>query len=450
MKGARSLVRADSKALDGKTRRAFRFQERTLSNGLRVLLVPRPGLHQAAVSMFLRTGARYEAKADNGLSHFLEHMLFRGSGPLKTAHEVALAFERLGETLYAATATDHGLMSVALPAESLPSAIGLLGQVVKKPVFSAIEVERRIVHEEILEDLDDDGRPIDADNIARELLFGDHPLGRPITGPPEHLAGFDIARLRSHLKRHYTANNAVVAVSGAFDEDTIVDALEEAFGSLAKGKRLAPEPAPAIDPKARPRVSFVESDGSQTDLRVAFRAPGDHHPREAATEMLLRVLDDGMSTRLYERICDRLGLCYTVSAGFEAFEDSGVFDLAAETQHGRVAEVTEQMLEVCADMAAHGPTQAELDKAKARAAWGIRALLDSPGDLADFYGLAALAEVARTPADRADQLLAITREDVRAAAEEVFHPSHLVAVAVGLLPKKIERTWEKLVTSFGK
>jgi predicted Zn-dependent peptidase len=444
------VPRSLSPSLDSKSRRAFRFEERTLGNGLRVLLIPRPGLHQAAVSMFLRTGSRYESKADNGLSHFLEHMLVRGSGPLKTAHEVALAFERLGETLYAATATDHGLMSVALPAESLPTAIGLLGQVVKKPVFSAIEVERRIVHEEILEDLDDDGRDINADNIARALLFGDHPLGRPITGPPEHLEGFDVARLRGHLKRHYTANNAVVAVSGAFDERTILDALEGAFGSLAKGKRLVPEAAPAVEVGARPRVSFVESDGSQTDLRVAFRAPGDHHPREAATEMLLRVLDDGMSTRLYERICDRLGLCYTVSAGFEAYEDAGVFDFAAETQHGRVTEVTEQMLNVCAELAAHGPTAAELDKAKSRAAWGIRALLDSPGDLADFYGLATLAEVARTPAERADQLLSVSAEEVRAAAEEVFQPSQLAAVAVGLLPKKVERSWEKLVGSFGR
>jgi predicted Zn-dependent peptidase len=439
-----------SLSLDTKTRRAFRFDERTLSNGLRVLLIPRPGLHQAAVSLFLRTGSRYESKIDNGLSHFLEHMLFRGSGALKTAHDVALAFERLGETLYAATATDHGLMSVALPAESLAPAIELLGQVVKKPVFSAIEVERRIVHEEILEDLDDDGRDIDADNIARALLFGDHPLGRPITGPPHHLEAFDIPRLRGHLKRHYTANNAVVAVSGAFDEAAILSSLEAAFGSLPKGKRLVPEAAPSVAADARPRVSFVESDGSQTDLRVAFRAPGDHHPREAATEMLLRVLDDGMSTRLYERICDRLGLCYTVSAGFEAYEDSGVFDFAAETQHGRVTEVTEQMLTVCAELVAHGPTASELDKAKSRAAWGIRALLDSPGDLADFYGLATLAEVARTPAERADQLLSVTAEDVRAAAEDLFQPAHLVAVAVGLLPKKVERSWEKLVTSFGR
>ena len=169
-------------------------------------------LHQAAVSLFLRTGSRYESQADNGLSHFLENMLFRGSGKLGTAHEVALAFERLGESLYAATATDHGLMSVALPPETLAPAIRLLGDVVRKPVFSAIEVERRIVHEEILEDLDDDGRDIDADNITRALMFGEHPLGRPITGPPEHLEAFDVPRLRTHLPIQLHQTNRIVFV----------------------------------------------------------------------------------------------------------------------------------------------------------------------------------------------------------------------------------------------
>lgn len=438
-------------ALDATTRRAFRHEARVLSNGLRVLLIPRPRLHQAAVSLFLRTGSRYESQADNGLSHFLEHMLFRGSGKLGTAHEVALAFERLGESLYAATATDHGLMSVALPPETLAPAIRLLGDVVRKPVFSAIEVERRIVHEEILEDLDDDGRDIDADNITRGLMFGEHPLGRPITGPPEHLEAFDVPRLRTHLKRHYTANNAVVAVSGAFDEAAILSALEDAFGSLPRGRRFVPEAAPpSAAPGTSPRVAFVQSDGSQTDLRIAFRGPGDHDRHEPATEMLLRVLDDGMSTRLYERICDRLGLCYTVSAAFEAYEDAGVFDLAAETQHVRAAEVTTQMLSVCADLAATGPTEEELDKARARAAWGMRTLLDSPGDLADFYGLATLADVARTPVDRAEELLSVTAAQVREAAEALFRPEHLVGVAVGLLPRKEERRWEKVVSSFGR
>ena len=438
-----------SASLDAKTRRAFRHEERTLSNGLPVLLVPRPRLHQAAVSLFLRTGSRYETAPDNGLSHFLEHMLFRGSGRLGSAHEVALAFERLGESLYAATATDHGIMSVAPPPERLSQAIELLGEVVRKPRFSAIEVERRIVCEEILEDLDDDGRDIDADNITRALLFGKHPLGRPITGPKEHLEAFDLPRLEAHLARHYTANNAVVAVAGAFDEVTILDALETAFGGLRKGKRLVPEKAPSARAETSPRLSFVESDGSQTDLRVAFRGPGDHDADEPATEMLLRVLDDGMSTRLYERICDRLGLCYTVNAAFEAYEDCGVFDIAAETQHARAVEVTEQMLSACADLAAHGPSEEELEKARYRAAWGVRSLLDSPGDLADFYGLAALADVARTPVDRIEELLAVTTEEVRRAAEKLFRPANLVAVAVGLLPRKEERRWEKVVTGFG-
>jgi predicted Zn-dependent peptidase len=427
---------------------AFRAVEHRLSNGLRAVLVPRPGLHQASVALFLRVGSRFETSKTNGVSHFLEHMLYRGTPALPNAHAQALAFEGLGGTLYAATAADHGLMTLTLPPETLLEALPLLGDVVQRPLFSSIEVERRIVHEEILEDLDDDGRQVGADNLVRGLLYDDHPLGFPITGSLATLASFDEPSLRAHHARHYVATNAVLAVAGALPEG-LVPALERALGPLPAGAR-APATPPPPPPAGRPgRFRYVESDGSQTDLRVAFRAVGEHDRREPAAEVLLRLVDDGMSTRLYERLCDDKGLCYDVSASYEAYEDDGVFDLAAETQHARAPEVMRELLALCAQLAEHGPTDAELDKVRKRAAWGTRAMLDDAEALASFYGLARLAGIAPDPAARCDELLAVTRDEVRAVAEHVFRPERLAAVAVGVLNKADRARVERAVRTFG-
>lgn len=425
---------------------AFRAVEHQLSNGLRVVLVPRPALHQASLALFLRVGSRFERAETNGVSHFLEHMLYRGTRSRPSAHAQALAFEGLGGTLYAATAADHGLMTLTLPPETLLEALPLLGEVMQEPLFSSIEVERRIVHEEILEDLDDDGRQVGADNLVRELLYADHPLGFPITGSLATLASFDVPALRAHHALHYRAGNAVLAVAGALPEG-LLPALERALGPVPGGGPVAS--APPAAPSGRPRFRYVESDGSQTDLRVAFRAVGERDAREPAAEVLLRVVDDGMSTRLYERLCDDKGLCYDVSASFEAYEDDGVFDLAAETQHARVPEVLRELLGLCAELAAEGPTDAELDKVRKRASWGTRAMLDDAESLASFYGLSRLAGVAPDPATRCEQILAVTREQVRAVAEQVFRPERLAAVAVGVLGKAERTRLERVVRSFG-
>jgi predicted Zn-dependent peptidase len=425
---------------------ALAAHEHTLANGLPVVLVPMPGVHRAVASLYLRVGSRFEGPEDNGISHFLEHMVFRGTSSLASAHDQALAFERLGATLYAATHVDHGLMSVSVPPANLARVLELLSEVTIAPRFSDIEVERGIVREEILEDLDDDGRDVDADNLARALLYDTHPLGYTITGGLTVLDRFDEAMLRRHHARHYTAANAVLCVAGRFSPDDVAKTIEQSFAALPRGARATVAQAPEL--AKRSRFSFVENTSSQTDLRVAFRAVGEHDPREPAVEMVMRVLDDGMSTRLYERVCDRLGLCYDVSGMFEVYEDDGVLDVAAGAQHERAVVVAKEIFALLHDLAAEGPSDEELAKARDRHLWSVEAMLDDAEAVASFHGLAALAGIARTPAARHAELAAVTREDVRAAAELLFRPERLGVVAVGLLSEADEKRLEKAVRGF--
>jgi predicted Zn-dependent peptidase len=398
------------------------------------------------MTMLFRVGSRYETAHDNGVSHFLEHMLYRGSPSLKTAHDQAVAFEGLGASLYAATQADYGTMNVTMPPDSLPRATALFAEVVQDPRFSAIEIERGIVREEILEDLDDEGRQIDADNLVRGLVYGDHPLGFTITGTLEHLARFDRAMLRRHHARHYAAENAVLCFAGAVKPDACFRLARTHFGRMQRGQRVGAKP-PTFAQK-KPRVRHVPNVSSQTTLRLAFRAVADRDPREPALEMLLRVLDDGMSTRLYERICDNKGLCYDVGALYESYEDDGVFDVAAEVQHERVTEVAEEIFTVLKELSEDGPTAAELERAKARQLWQTKAMLDDSEALAGFYALAALSRLAPTPGDRQAELAAVTADQVRDVADTVFRPERLSLVSVGSLSEEEQAALVGIVKRF--
>ncbi len=419
------------------------FRATTLDNGLRVVVAPQPQLSRAHVALYVRIGSRFETARTNGVSHFLEHMLYRGTPRLRNAHEVNLAFESLGGYLYAATQTDFGVFSVTLPAESIAPATALFAEVLRSPTFADIEIEKEIVCEEILEDLDDEGRQVDPDNLSRELIYPAHPLGFTITGDAQRVRSFDPPLLRAHHLRHYTAVSSVLAFSGAV---TVEDALALATRHFAD--MPAGEPIVAEAPKhtqRKPRLRVVENVSSQTELRVCFRAVSERSPERAAMDMLMRVLDDGMSTRLYHRICDDKGLCYDVSASFDGYEDDGILDFAAGCQHGRTPLVTREVLGLLEELGKAGPSEEELEKARRRNAWEVRSMFDSPEDLAGFYAGGLLFDRFETPEGRLAENAAVRAEDVRTIAEVVAQPERLNVLAVGLLEKDDEKRLEDVV-----
>lgn len=407
------------------------YKSTTLGNGLRVIACPQPQLHRAHVALYVRVGSRFEDEKTNGLSHFLEHMIYRGTARLPSAHQVNLAFERLGGYLYAATQTDFGVFSVTLPPESLDAASSLFAEVFRAPSFFDIELEKGIVSEEILEDLDDEGRQVDADNVSRALIYPTHPLGYTITGDEARVRSFTEPMLFAHHAKHYNAANSVLAFSGAIDADEVLAMAARHFEGLARG-----EAVPLVSPthaQKKARLKILENVSSQTELRVCLRAVGELDPRRPAVDMLMRIIDDGMSTRLYHRICDDKGLCYDVSAGYDGYEDDGVIDFAAGVQHQRVSIVAKEILGLMEDLAKDGPDADELEKARNRHAWDMRAMRDSAEEMAGFYGGGLLFGRFETADERRDSLARVTREEVRDAARFLAQPDRLNVVAVGLL-----------------
>lgn len=421
------------------------MQRASLANGLRVICVPQPVLHTACVSLHLLVGSRYETVATNGRSHMLEHMLYRGTPSYPDAHSLALALERLGGTLFAATHTDHGVMSISLPPENLASAFAIFAEITRDPVLGDIEKERGIIAEEILETLNEDDEQIDPDNLSRELMFGDHGLGLSITGSLASIEAIDAEALREHHGEYYVGRKAVLSFAGAIDPEACMRLAEEHLGSLRAGEpvRLAP---PAV--QRSPRFRYVQNQGSQTDLRLAFRAPGEHDPQEPAAEVLVRLLDDGMSTRLYASICDDKGLCYDVSADYETFADDGVLDLAAAVQHERAPLVMRELCAIVSDLARRGPTDDELRMCKDRHRWELSSVLDDAEGLADFHGITGLAEISDTLTARGTEIESVTREQVVEVARRIFRPEHANGVAVGVLRRGQRRELEAELAAF--
>jgi predicted Zn-dependent peptidase len=424
----------------------------TLDNGLRVVTAPLPQLHRAHVALYVRVGSRFEEQKTSGISHFLEHMLYRGTDRLPSAHDVNLAFEQHGGYLYAATQVDYGVFSLTLPPESLAATCELFADVLLRPRFFDIAIEKGIVLEELREDLDDDGRQIDPDNLSRMLIYPTHPLGFTITGSAETVQSFDVPLLASHHARHYTAASSVLAFSGAIDEDRAIELARTAFGGMPAGAKVVS--APPAHAQKKPRVRIVDNHASQTDLRIAFRAFAENTEQRAALDMLMRVIDDGMSTRLYHRICDSQGLCYDVTCGYDGYEDDGVVDFAAGVAHERAAKVTGEILALMGELADEGPTEDELAKARRRASWEVAQLADSAEELAGAHAHALLFGRDETPEERLAKTLRVTQDEVREVARTIAQPDRLNVLAVGVLDRgedkrlvDVVKKWKASATS---
>lgn len=416
-----------------------------LGSGLRLVATPMPCTRRVMVEVITRAGSRFDPEGLGGISHFLEHMLYRGTPRYPGPHELALAIEDLGGTLEAATYVDHGSIALSLPPESLLPALSILGEVVSSPILQGIDLERTIVAEEILEMLDEDGRLVEPDELGRRLAFGDHALGRPITGNVEALERFDAETLRRFHQERYRPSDMIVALAGPLDVPLLLPVVEQAFSKLVGSVEVSSVP---VLPQAAPRFEFVRHADSQTAVRLAFRAAGHQGHAEPTTDLLMRVIDDGMSTRLYHRICNTLGLCYDVGAYYESWADAGIVEIAANSAPESTPRLVRELLELLRRLRDEGPTEEEVSRARRRARWQLSELYDDPGELTGMSGYGELWQTAGDPEERLSQLDTVSHADLREAAQTIFTPNGMSVVCVGELAKRSQTEISRAVLSF--
>jgi predicted Zn-dependent peptidase len=423
--------------------RVFRDQ---LSNGLRLCTVEAPHLHWATVALYVRAGSRYETKETNGLSHFVEHMLFRGSSGFPDSYALNRAIEEMGGTLYAETGRDYSLYQISLHPARVGGALEILGDLFSAPSFRDIELERSIILEEILEDFDERGRKVNIDDLAREAAWPDHPLGFSIVGPSANVRRFGVPDVRRHFRRLYGGRNMVLCVAGKVDRRTVLSAARQSFSGVKPGRRAVPR-APRVRLDG-PRFHRVWSDSAQTQLQLLFYALPEWDPGYAALVALLRVLDDGMSTRLHYRVCDQKGLAYNVNAALEPLFDTALLELDAACAHPKLPDLLAEVLTILGEFRTDLVTPGELDKAKHRYLFDLEAGFDDLDGLCGWFGGTELFFRPYSHEERVRRMEKVTAEEVRRVARRVLRPDRLTAVAVGALERATARKVQRLLSDF--
>jgi predicted Zn-dependent peptidase len=397
----------------------------TLPSGLSVVTDRMPHLESASLGVWIGTGSRNEAPDEHGISHLLEHMAFKGT-KRRTARQIAEEIEAVGGDLNAATSVESTAYYARVLKADVPLALDVLSDIISEPAFDADELrrEQNVIVQEIgaVEDAPDDL----VFERLQETAFPKQPVGRSILGTPETVRSFDPARLRSYLKRNYRGPGMILAAAGAVEHAAVVADAEKHFASFAGPAAPAPEPAQFCG------GSRVETrDLEQVHIALALQGVPIKDPQLHSLQVFVNVLGGGMSSRLFQEVREKRGLCYTINAFHMPYADTGVFGLYAGTDE---TDAPELMRVAIGEIAKATETidDAEVARAKAQLKAGLLMALESSearvGQLARqmlAYGRPiALEEIVA-------KVNAVTVETARAAGRMLLRRSPPAIAALG-------------------
>ncbi len=392
----------------------------TLRNGLRLHRIAVPGTRSVTILAAFDAGARTERAEENGMAHFLEHLVFKGGEKYPHYRDVNEAAERIGAVLNAYTSHDLVAFHITARSERGLEATDLLTDFVARPQIDGGELdrERGVVVQEIARSGDQPA--VMAEHLIDEAVFGDHPLGRPVLGPTEHVRDtFTRDGIVSFRSRRWSPTTGAAFVVGNVEALGAGGELEELFERFS----AAPEPPPFEHaPPQVPRVLVSERDSNQSHLRLSYRPSVDvGAPRErAALTIYATLLGGSMGSRLFDEIREQRGLAYSVSAFPHAYADVPVLQLSAGLESAKCLEAYRRMRDIVSELREHGPTEAEVQRAQAYAA-GARAIgFENSGAVARYAAQQTiLYGESVDPGEAIDRLDRVTFEDVRAVAAGV-------------------------------
>ncbi len=389
-------------------------------SGLRVVTEAMPGTRSASVGVWVGVGSRDETPALAGTSHFLEHLLFKGTRT-RSALDIASAMDAVGGEFNAFTEKEHTCFYATVLDRDLPLAIDIVSDVVLDATVRSddVEVERSVVLEEIAM-RDDDPSDRVHDEFS-EALFGSTPLGRPILGTVESINALSRPQIAGYYHRRYQPGSMIVAAAGNLDHATVLRHVRRAFaGHLDEGPRASSQRPLAAATPARP-LAVTADDTEQANIVLGTRALSRHDERRFALGVLSAAVGGGMSSRLFQSIREQRGLAYSVYSFTSSYTDTGAFGVYAGCQPSRAHEVLSLVDETFAAVAAGGLTDAEIERGKGQMRGGLVLGLEDCGSRMSRIGKSELVygEVASV-----DELLAkvdrVTRADVIEIAEELL------------------------------
>jgi predicted Zn-dependent peptidase len=410
----------------------------TLPNGVRLLAIRAPGLHTASVSVFVRSGSAHEAARDNGISHVIEHMAFKGT-PTRDARRLNLDAERLGADVNAHTDKDHtAYYMCGMPRDAL-SMVGMLGDIVRHATYPEAELERErtVLLAELADEQDDPAA--NAWRLFDEASFGRHPVARPVIGTARNLARFGRDDLVRHVSRQYSGANVVAGVIGDIEPDAVLDALSAAFGSMPGGTGNRIE-APEFIGGLRTR-RLVGS--SQTHLVVGFPVPSLQADDPTAL-IAASVLGEGMSSPLLHRLREQLGLVYHADASADVMDSWGQFRIEASTSPANVEPLLAELATML-DAHAERIDPAELRRARNQVLVSRLRALERPGRRLEDAALELFAlDRARSHEEWLDRIASVSAAKVRRLFERMLEAGPAVALTGNVRPAMREQAMKLL------
>ena len=402
------------------------YELTTLSGGEKVVSERLDSVRSAALGFWIGTGSRDEPTARAGVSHFIEHMLFKGSSRYD-AQQIAETFDALGGDLNAATSRETTVVYARVPDEKLEIALDVMADMVFRPRFDDLDSEREVVLEEIAM-VEDNPQDLVHDLVA-EAVFGSHPLGRPVIGSAGVISTVSRRALRSYHQGAYVARNVVIAAAGNVDHARLLELVDARVGDGSHEFRLTRKPAGKLP---SPGSCFHRKDTEQYHVCLAGPGIRRNDDRRYAASLLDAIVGGSASSRLFQEIREKRGMAYSVYSFGSQYADSGLVGLYVGTREENLAECLEIAAAELVDVAAGSLRTGELERAKDNLKGRLLLSLESTSARMTRLGKAIVTDSEITSVDETiARVDAVTEADVAALATELLVPGRLSAAGIG-------------------
>ncbi len=410
----------------------MQFQKKVLPNGLRVLTIPMPSFESATVLVMVAAGSRYENKKNNGISHFLEHMAFKGTERRPSAIDISSLIDGIGGEFNAFTGKETTGYYIKSEKTHVGTSLDVLSDMLQNSKLDPVEIdkERGVIIEEI--NLYEDMPARKIGDIYEQLLYGDVPMGWDIAGEKENIRTITREDFKSYMGSLYSASNMTVVVAGGIDQDKVVEQVEKYFGNMPKFDPITFERV--VEKQDKPQVLLKHKQTEQIHVALGVRTVSIDSDRRYQLSLLSSILGGGMSSRLFHEVREKRGLAYYVRSSSDEYADVGTFVSTAGIDPKRVTEAVEVMMAEYSKVSQGkmNLTDEELKKAKEYLKGHFVLDLEDSRSVASFYAHEELLEkTVDNPEDVIRKIDAVTKEEVEEVGKEFFVDKTLNLALIG-------------------
>lgn len=418
----------------------MKFSKHILKNGLRVVTVPMKDNPTVTVLVLVEAGSKYENKKLNGISHFLEHMCFKGTMKRPKAIDISKELDALGSQYNAFTSQEYTGYYAKSDAKHFKQILDIVSDIYLNSTFPETEIEKEkgVIVEEI--NMYEDMPHRHVQDLMMKLLYGDQPAGWNIAGEKENVRAMKRKDFILYHKMHYVPKATTIVIAGQVSPKESLREIKKIFENLKNNKKVGKKKV--IESQKSPKVLLKYKDTDQTHFVLGVRTFDLFHKNNATLSVLSGILGGGMSSRLFQKLREEMGVGYYVRAYNDTYTDHGFFQISAGVDNKRVDEVINAVLEECRKLKTYEVEEEELEKTKECLIGNMKLSLESTDDIANFYGGQELLKKKIVFAeDKAKELRKVTVKDIKDMANKIFTDKNLNLALIG--PFKEEKNFLK-------